>query len=113
MPTRLVNLHDKAFRGALPFTWFFLEHVRYPRSSHQFSERDRKRGRSDRGEEVRKFLRDVVSGDRSAIEQLHSVVHDVSDADLPELTILPKSTITITATVGASLPPDTRRAFQG
>jgi hypothetical protein len=57
------------------------------------------------------LIRNVVTGDSDAIDDFLLIADGVSSPDLPQFAILPKSTITITATVGASLPPETRLAI--
>jgi len=110
MPSRILNVHADAFQRASPFSWFFMEHLTNPPAR---SHRDRARLRAHRGpeDERGKLIRDVVSGDSGAIDEFLRIADGDSALDLPEISVLPKSTITITVSVGASLPPDFRRAM--
>lgn len=110
MPSRILDVHADAFQGASPFSWFFLEHLTNPPAR---ARRDRGRLRPHREpeDEREKLIRDVVSGDSGAIDEFLRVADGEKARDLPQIAILPKSTITITVSVGASLPPDFRRAM--
>jgi hypothetical protein len=110
MPSRILNVHDAAFQGASPFSWFFLEHLTAP-TSRPHRDRGRIGRHRESGDERATLIRDVVAGDSNAIDEFLRIADGESPHDLPEIAILPKSTITITVSVGSSLPPDTRRAI--
>jgi hypothetical protein len=108
-PSRILNVHAEAFERASPLSWFFLEHLTRP-SSKPYRDRGRLRPDHEPGEERAALMRDVISGNRRAIEEFVRMAGGESTRDIPEIAILPKSTITISVTVGSSLPPDTRLA---
>ena len=110
MPSRILNVHADAFQGASPFSWFFLEHLMSP-TARPHRDRGRLQPHRDPDDERATLIRNVVSGDSNAIDEFLRIADGEGSRDLPELAILPKSTITITVSVGLSLPPDTRRAI--
>jgi hypothetical protein len=110
MPSRILNVHDQAFQEASPFFWFFLSHFAIPiTGGHR--DHGRIRRHHDPADPRDMLIRNVVSGDSNAIEEFLRMADGESSVKLPEFAILPKSTIMITVTVGASLPPDTRLAI--
>jgi hypothetical protein len=110
MPSRILNVHADAFEDAIPFSWFFLQHLTSP-TARPHRNRGRLLPHRDPDDERARLIRDVVSGDSNAIEEFLRVADGEVPLDLPEIAILPKSTITITVSVGSSLPADTRRAI--
>jgi hypothetical protein len=114
-PARVLDLHNGAFEDTWSLSWFFLRHLTQPRSM------DDQRPRSERGmrpsirgpnHENDDLIHGVVIGDRHAIEVFCETAREKDVAEVPDLKILPRSTITITASVGHSLPGDSRRAFE-
>ncbi|MBZ7924190.1 hypothetical protein LAC81_26060 [Ensifer adhaerens] len=110
-PTGLLALHNEAFRSALPFTWFVIEHFA-PRSHHR-SFRGLIHGGpvlSERQPDDR--LKRIVMGDQQAVRELiDEIAAFGEEREAPaNITVLPRHTITIKVTVGRSLPPDTARA---
>jgi hypothetical protein len=109
-PTGLVGLHNEAFRSALPFTWFVIEHFS-PRSHHGSFSGLMRSGPilAQRRDDDR--VRRIINGDPQAIRELIDELVEVGEEhDAPaSITVLPRHTITIKVTVGKSLPPDTAR----
>jgi hypothetical protein len=100
LPTSLRGLHDRAWRGAMPFTWFFLDHFSEGRrrlsrhSSTDFDDRPIDGG----------WVRGIVSGDREAIDKLLGELD--SGGEAPTGRVLPAHTVTVGLTVGANLSED-------
>lgn len=107
-PTGLLELHDQAFRTALPFTWFLIEHFT-PRAEH-----DRFIGLTRHGRVLSRIrdddrLKRIVTGDQAAIQDLIDELSEAGeDGEAPaNISVLPRHTITVTVTAGKTLPPDT------
>ncbi|WP_155773813.1 hypothetical protein [Methylorubrum extorquens] len=110
-PTNLISLHDEAFRSALPFTWFIIEHFTR-RSRDRSSVMRPTRGGIMHGDQRNEFLRRIVTGDNEAVRDLINQLSEAGEeSKAPKnITVLPRHTITIKVTVGKSLPRDTARA---
>jgi hypothetical protein len=109
VPSTLLNLHDNAFRGASPFSWFVIDHfVNGRRSPRTMSPPQVRRSQQSPAS----LIADVTRGERRAIEEFIRRAYGPRETALPEIVILPSFTITIEVSVGASLSPETRRAFQ-
>jgi hypothetical protein len=114
VPARVLDLHNGAFEDVWSLSWFFLRHLTRPQSfnDQRHHHEDRliyKNHSSMRANDG--VIHGVVTGDHVAIEIFCEVAREIDDSDLPDIRALPRSTITITATVGQSLPSDSRRAF--
>jgi len=113
-PTGLVGLHDEAFRSALPFTWFIIEHFT-PRSHHGSFSGLVRNGPilAEPREEDR--VRRIVTGDQQAIRDLIDEVREAGEEALAPttITVLPRHTITVKVSVGKSLAPDSARVQIG
>lgn len=111
-PTSLLELHNEAFRSALPFTWFLIEHFtpRLPYGSFTGFTRD---GSILAEHQEDDRIRRIVTGDQQAIRELINELTALGeDREAPtNITVLPRHTITVKVTVGKSLPPDTARVY--
>ena len=108
-PIGLATLHNEAFRSALPLTWFIINHFFVGERWCLSFERSR-RETTLRSTSANSRIEGVVRGDDQAIQDL---IQELSvageDKPVPAITVLPRHTITIRATVGRMLPPDTAR----
>ncbi|CDZ54393.1 hypothetical protein [Neorhizobium galegae] len=109
-PKGFLDLHAEAFRSALPFTWFVIEHFT-PRVQGAFV------GLTRRGHILAEVKSDqrlmgIVTGDQQAVRDLiDELAVAGEDGEVPSnITVLPRHTITIKVTVGKMLPPDSARA---
>jgi hypothetical protein len=115
VPARVLDLHNGAFKDVWSLSWFFLRHLTQPRSfddqqrHHENGLISKSRNPNGGNDDL---IHGVVTGDRHAIEVFCEAAREKDDLDLPVLKVLPRSTITITASVGHSLPGDSRRAFE-
>ncbi|QGM97247.1 hypothetical protein [Methylocystis parvus] len=109
-PTGLVGLHDEAFRSALPFTWFIIEHFT-PRSHHGPFSGLMRSGPILAEPRANDRVRSIVTGDQQAIRDLIDEVHEAGEETVAPttITVLPRHTITVKVSVGKSLPPDSAR----
>jgi hypothetical protein len=110
-PTGLLGLHDGAFRSALPFTWFLLEHFT-PRAPHGGFVGLTRRGPILSEPSHNERVKRIVTGDQQAVRELIDELAEAGEErEAPAtITVLPRHTITVQVTVGKSLPPDTARA---
>ncbi|WP_316171766.1 hypothetical protein [Bradyrhizobium sp. SZCCHNRI1058] len=110
-PRGLLGLHSEAFRSALPFTWFVIEHFT-PRATHRAFAGLTRRGSILSESRENNRLKRIVTGEHQAIRELIDELAKVGeDGEAPAMiTVLPRHTITIKVTVGKSLPADTARA---
>ncbi|MBR1158071.1 hypothetical protein [Bradyrhizobium elkanii] len=109
-PTGFVSLHDEAFRSALPFTWFIIEHFT-PRSHHGSFSGLMRSGPILAEPRDNDRVRRIVTGDQQAIRDLIDDVHEAGEEAIAPttITVLPRHTITVKVSVGKSLPPDSAR----
>lgn len=108
-PKDLFGLHGEAFRTALPFTWFIIEHF-MPRSHHGSS---LTRNGSAIVEHDNDRVRRIVTGDERAIRELIDEVREAGEEAEPPatITILPRHTMTVKVSVGKSLSSETARVY--
>jgi hypothetical protein len=112
LATKILDAHSRAFEDVWPFAWFLVRHFISPsptgdqRRHHQAPPSTSSVPPKTNDD----LIYGVVTGDRHAIESFASAFQAHS-GDLPSLTILPKSTITITASIGRSLPEDARKVI--
>jgi hypothetical protein len=119
-PRGLMELHHKVPFHAKPFSWFLVQQflatgcyqISYGHNQRIAQETDQIRKKAWILEHEKAVLiQRVASGNKAGIDEFLRRVHKAGTPDLPEITILPKYTLTIRATVGSSLPPDFRRAI--
>jgi hypothetical protein len=110
-PTGLLGLHNEAFRAALPFTWFLIEHFT-PRSHHGSFAGLMRGGPVLAGPRGDDRVRRLVTGDQQAVRELiDELVAAGEEREAPAtIRVLPRHTITVTVTVGRSLLLDAARA---
>lgn len=110
-PTGLLGLHDEAFRSALPFTWFLIEHFT-PRAPQGGFVGLTRRGPILSEPSDNDRVKRIVTGDKQAVRELIDELAEAGEeGEAPAtITVLPRHTITVQVTVGKSLPPDTARA---
>jgi hypothetical protein len=114
VPASVMELHKVAFVDAWSWSWFLLRHLTQPHSGGQQRLHHDENFKMNGTELISggdALIYGVVTGDRDAIEEFCKVAYKMDLDTLPKLKVLPGSTITITATVGHSLPDDHRRAF--
>lgn len=111
-PTNLISLHAEAFRSALPFTWFIVEHFT-GRWHENFLGRSAYRAGILISPQGSDRIKRIVTGDKAAIRELINELSEAGEeSKAPEnITVLPRHTLTIKLTVGQSLPRDTAQAF--
>ncbi|TCQ14085.1 hypothetical protein [Rhizobium sp. PP-CC-3G-465] len=106
-PSKLLSLHDEAFKSVRPFTWFFIEHFMPRTSRGRF-------GLSLEGPPPLINMREddrltsIISGNELEIRRLiDELAEEGEELAVPEsITVLPRHTITINVTVGSSLFTD-------
>ena len=113
-PSSLVTLHAAAFDSAWPLTWFFLNHFVPPFAGRgpQHSPLQRRQGYPDHQplSSDTEWVRRIAEGDPASVENLLVRLGDDRGGSRPEqFRVLPRSTITITVSVGRALPPDLAR----
>lgn len=110
-PTNLISLHNQAFRSALPFTWFIIDHFTR-RSFEHFLGRAPYSASMLSNPQGNDRVRRIVTGDTDAIHELIAELAEAGEeSKAPEnITVLPRHTITIKVTVGQALPRDTAQA---
>jgi hypothetical protein len=109
-PTGLLALHNEAFRSALPFTWFLIEHFT-PRAAQGgfVGLMCRESILSEPRDDDR--VRRIVTGDHQTVRELINELEEAGEeGEAPAtITVLPRHTITVKVVVGKSLPLDTPR----
>ncbi|PBB20406.1 hypothetical protein [Mesorhizobium sp. WSM4313] len=105
-PTSLMELHNEAFKSAVPFTWFIIEHftLTFARTTlRETLDSIVTPGRPDNDR-----VRQIVTGDHQAIRELIKELEQAGeDRDAPAtITVLPRHTISVRVTVGGALLPD-------
>jgi hypothetical protein len=110
-PTSLLELHNEAFRSAVPLTWFLIQHFTLCSRHGSFAGMMHgDPGLTDPGDDDR--VRRIVTGDERAVRELiDELAKAGEDREAPStITVLPRHTIKVNVTIGKSLPLDTARA---
>ena len=110
-PHRLMELHCDLPFHVKPFSWFLVESFITPWYRQIRYNQETDKGVETKEDDNAMLIRLVASGSKTGIETFLRRVHETEKHDLPKITILPKYTLTVRATVGGSLPADFRRAI--
>lgn len=109
-PSKLLALHDQAFKSALPFTWFFIEHFMPWGARGHIGNIIGDKSRINMSSNDR--LVDIIIGNEKEVRMLIKELAERGEETVaPEtITVLPRHTITISVTVGSSFDADTVKA---